>query len=92
MIPTNSNIIIGYTNNFTNDGIIKTSNIQNNDEYENIIDDDTIIKLKAYETKLITVKLKNMTPEIYDSLKNLNIKIKIEFINGVCQVIPISIQ
>jgi len=92
MIPTNSNIIIGYTNNFLNNGIIKTSAIQDQNRNENNIDNDTVIQLKAYETKLITVKLNNMTLEAYNSLKSLDIKIRIEFINGLYQVIPISIQ
>jgi len=92
MIPTNNNIIIGYTNNFLNNGIIKTSTIQDQNKNENIIDNDTVIQLKAYETKLITVKLNNMTLETYNSLKDLDIKIRIEFINGLYQVIPISIQ
>jgi len=85
---------LGYTNNFFIDDIInKTTTSYDNMKNCNIINNDTIIQLKAYETKLITVKLSNdISLETYNSLKELDLKIKIEFINGVYQIIPISLQ
>lgn len=85
---------MGYTNNFFIDDIInKTTTSYDNMKNCNIINNDTIIQLKAYETKLITVKLSNdISLETYNSLKELDLKIKIEFINGVYQIIPISLQ
>jgi len=93
MIPSNNNIILGYTNNFYIDGLISNNSIENDIRKSVIIDNDTIIQLKAYENKIITVKLdKNLSYEEYNSMKNTDLKIKIEFINGVYQVIPITLQ
>jgi len=93
MIPSNNNIILGYTNNFYIDGLISNNSIENDIRKSVIIDSDTIIQLKAYENKIITVKLdKNLTNEEYNLMKNTDLKIKIEFINGVYQVIPITLQ
>ncbi|ORX44218.1 hypothetical protein BCR36DRAFT_586341 [Piromyces finnis] len=93
MMPSNDNIILGYTNNIFVDDIINNSTNSYYDQKRNIIvNNNIIIQLRAYETKLITVKLKkDISIETYNSLKELDLKIRIDFINGVYQIIPISI-
>ncbi|ORX75898.1 hypothetical protein BCR32DRAFT_249181 [Anaeromyces robustus] len=93
MIPSNNNIILSYTNKFYIEEVLNNTLYTEKNNKSRVINDDTIIQLKAYESKLITIKLdKNLSLDTYNSFKDMDLKIKVEFINGVYQVIPIYLQ